>query len=201
MKPTNTFARSTRRRATPPSDMMAPANTKNGMVSSAKSSMPSEIFSITASSGMSIHSAVSSVARPMAYATGMPRNIRTRNEKRRISPSTSSLGLRLIAEGERVLGRRAEPQALDAEEQRDHSGDGNRDVGHAGGEPRELGDRVLPDGLHQLHAPLHHEHADDAHADVAAEFQAAAVGCVHHVEQCADGDVGVGAVRRGAADE
>ena len=66
MKPTNTLARSTRRRATPPSDMMAPASTKNGMVRSAKSSIPSEIFSMIASSGMSIHRAVTSVASPMA---------------------------------------------------------------------------------------------------------------------------------------
>jgi predicted histidine transporter YuiF (NhaC family) len=39
--------------AMPPSAMMAPASTKKGIASSAKSSVPSEIFSITASSGMS----------------------------------------------------------------------------------------------------------------------------------------------------
>ena len=66
MKPTNTLASSTRRLATPPSDMIAPASTKNGMVRSAKSSIPSEIFSMIASSGMSIHRAVASVASPMA---------------------------------------------------------------------------------------------------------------------------------------
>ena len=66
MKPTKTLASSTSRRATPPSDMMAPASTKNGIVRSANFDMPSEIAIMTASSGMSIHSAVTSVASPMA---------------------------------------------------------------------------------------------------------------------------------------
>ena len=66
MKPTKTLASSTSRLATPPSDMMAPASTKNGIVSSANFDMPSEIAIMTASSGMSIHSAVTSVASPMA---------------------------------------------------------------------------------------------------------------------------------------
>ena len=43
----------------PPSAMMAPASTKKGMVSIATLVTPSEIFSITASGGMSIHSAPS----------------------------------------------------------------------------------------------------------------------------------------------
>jgi hypothetical protein len=38
----------------PPSAMMAPASTKNGIVSIATLLTPSEIFSITASSGMPI---------------------------------------------------------------------------------------------------------------------------------------------------
>ena len=46
----------------PPSAMMPPASTKNGIASSTKSSVPSEILSITASSGMSIHSAPNSAA-------------------------------------------------------------------------------------------------------------------------------------------
>ena len=50
-KPTKTFARLTRREAMPPSAMMPPARMKNGIASSAKSSMPSEVFSMTASSG------------------------------------------------------------------------------------------------------------------------------------------------------
>ena len=50
----------------PPSAMIAPASTKNGIASSAKSSVPSEIFSITASSGMSTQNAAISAARPSA---------------------------------------------------------------------------------------------------------------------------------------
>ena len=66
MKPTNTLARLMRRVAMPPSAMMPPASTKNGMASSAKSSVPSEILSITASSGMSTHIAAMSADRPSA---------------------------------------------------------------------------------------------------------------------------------------
>jgi hypothetical protein len=46
--------------------MMPPASTKKGIASSAKSSVPSEILSITASSGMSIHSAPAIAERPSA---------------------------------------------------------------------------------------------------------------------------------------
>ena len=66
MKPTNTLARLMRRTAMPPSAMIAPASTKNGIASSAKSSVPSEILSITASSGMSVHSAPTIAPRPSA---------------------------------------------------------------------------------------------------------------------------------------
>ena len=48
----------------PPSAMIAPASTKNGIASSAKSSVPSEILSITASSGMSTQSAAMIAAKP-----------------------------------------------------------------------------------------------------------------------------------------
>ncbi|MGY4420564.1 hypothetical protein ACVWY2_003013 [Bradyrhizobium sp. JR6.1] len=41
----------------PPSAMIAPASTKNGIVSIATLLTPSEIFSITASRGMPIHKA------------------------------------------------------------------------------------------------------------------------------------------------
>ena len=57
VKPTSTSANATSRLAMPPSAMMAPASTKNGMVSIATLLTPSEIFSITASSGMPIHKA------------------------------------------------------------------------------------------------------------------------------------------------
>jgi hypothetical protein len=62
--PTITLASATSRRAMPPSAMMAPASTKNGMVSMANLLTPLEMFSITASSGMSIHQAPASAARP-----------------------------------------------------------------------------------------------------------------------------------------
>ena len=57
VSPTSTSANATSRRAMPPSAMMAPASTKNGMVSIATLLTPSDIFSITASSGMPIDSA------------------------------------------------------------------------------------------------------------------------------------------------
>ena len=66
MKPTNTFARSMMRLAMPPSPMIAPARMKNGIASSGKSSMPSEVFSAIASSGISIHNAAKIAARPSA---------------------------------------------------------------------------------------------------------------------------------------
>ena len=46
----------------PPSAMIAPASTKNGIVSIANLLTPLEICSITASSGMPIHSAPASAA-------------------------------------------------------------------------------------------------------------------------------------------
>ena len=48
----------------PPSAMIAPARMKNGIASSEKLSMPSEVFSMTASSGRSIHMAAKIEARP-----------------------------------------------------------------------------------------------------------------------------------------
>src|SRR4051812_23609337 len=77
--------------------------------------------------------------------------------------------LRLITKGERIFRRLPEPEALDAEEERDHARCGNRQVGGAGRNVGELGDRVLPHRLYELHAPLHHEDADDSHADIAGE--------------------------------
>ena len=62
--PTITLASLTRRCAMPPSAMMAPASTKNGMVSMATLLTPSEIFSITASGGMPIHKAPASAPMP-----------------------------------------------------------------------------------------------------------------------------------------
>ena len=57
VRPTSTSAKATSRRAMPPSAMMAPASTKNGIVSIATLLTPSEIFSIKASRGMPTESA------------------------------------------------------------------------------------------------------------------------------------------------
>ena len=66
VSPTRTSANATSRRAMPPSAMIAPASTKNGMVSIATLLTPSEIFSMTASSGMPIHHAPAMAARASA---------------------------------------------------------------------------------------------------------------------------------------
>ena len=52
--PTITLAKATSRRAMPPSAMIAPASTKNGIVSIANLLTPLDTCSITASSGMPI---------------------------------------------------------------------------------------------------------------------------------------------------
>ncbi len=63
-KPTSTLANATRRRAMPPSAMIAPARTKKGMASSENLATPDEIWIITASSGRPIQSAARREARP-----------------------------------------------------------------------------------------------------------------------------------------
>ena len=88
IQPTKTRARFTKRRAMPPSAMIAPASTKKGMASSEKLSTPSEILSMTASRGMSIHSAATSAERPSEYATGTPIAQRTVNTASRMRMST-----------------------------------------------------------------------------------------------------------------
>jgi len=52
--------------------MIAPARTKNGIVSIATLLTPSEIFSITASSGMPIHKHPAMAASASEYAIGTP---------------------------------------------------------------------------------------------------------------------------------
>jgi len=64
--PTRTLAKATSRRAMPPSAMIAPASTKNGIVSIANLLTPLDTCSITASSGMPIHQAPASAASPSA---------------------------------------------------------------------------------------------------------------------------------------
>ena len=65
-RPTMTLAKATSRRAMPPSAMIAPASTKNGIVSIANLLTPLEICSITASTGMPIHQAPASAAKASA---------------------------------------------------------------------------------------------------------------------------------------
>ena len=64
--PTKTLAKPTSRRAMPPSAMIAPASTKNGMVSMANLETPADICSMIASGGISIHQAATSAVRPSA---------------------------------------------------------------------------------------------------------------------------------------
>ncbi len=64
-KPTSTPAKATRRRAMPPSAMMAPASTKNGIASRLNLFTPLANWIITASSGSSIHKAPTKADRPM----------------------------------------------------------------------------------------------------------------------------------------
>ena len=66
MKPTNTLAKLMSRSAMPPTAIMAPAKTKNGMASRENPLMPPETFSMTASSGMSIVNAARMAAKPSA---------------------------------------------------------------------------------------------------------------------------------------
>ncbi len=65
-KPTSTPAKATRRRAMPPSAMIAPARTKNGMASRENLFTPPAIWIITACSGISMYQAPIRVARPRA---------------------------------------------------------------------------------------------------------------------------------------
>ena len=76
-KPTSTPANATSRRAMPPSAMIAPASTKQGMASSENLLTPLAIWIITPSSGRSIHQAPTSAAKPSAKATGMPISMST----------------------------------------------------------------------------------------------------------------------------
>ena len=72
VKPTMTAAKSTRRRAMPPSAMIAPASTKNGIVSIDTLPTPLESCCITAATGRSIHKAPTSADSASANAIGMP---------------------------------------------------------------------------------------------------------------------------------
>jgi hypothetical protein len=66
IQPRKTNAMLTRRRAMPPSAMMAPASTKNGIASREKLVTPEAILIMIASYGMSTHQAAASAASPSA---------------------------------------------------------------------------------------------------------------------------------------
>ena len=87
IQPTSTLARLIRRTAIPPSAMIAPASTKNGIASSEKSSVPSEIFSMIASVGRSTQNAPMSEESPSENAIGTPIAHRMQNEPMRTSAS------------------------------------------------------------------------------------------------------------------
>src|SRR6202140_1318137 len=132
VKPTITSAKATRRRAMPPSAMMAPASTKNGIVSMATLLTPSEILSITASSGMPIHSAPAIAASPSEYAIGTP----TAKPPNSVKTTTKNSMSYVPASGNERLGRRvyrqrraADQYPLDNEKEGDGAADGNRQIG------------------------------------------------------------------------
>src|SRR5438552_10406575 len=156
-KPTSTFANATRRFAMPPSAMMAPASTKNGIVSIATLLTPSEIFSITASSGTPIHSAPAIAASPNEYAIGIPIANSTNRQpsKTRISMGRG-LG-DLLERGDGVgiahcVHRTAQPQMLDDEQQQNGTADRDRQIGDAHGKRRKIRDRVRPGRFDESHA-------------------------------------------------
>src|SRR5262245_1017142 len=130
--PTSTSAKATRRRAMPPSAMMAPASTKNGMVSIATLLTPSEIFSITASSGMPMEIAPAMAASASEYAIGTPitkqKNIVTRRTA--MSMDTVRRSVRVWGQlGERI--ERSKQEAFDHEQQQASAANGDGQVGHA----------------------------------------------------------------------
>ena len=104
-KPMSTPAKATRRRAMPPSAMMAPASTKKGMASRENLLTPAASWIITASNGSSIHSAPIKAARPSAKATGMPIIISTNKLPSRMKASMA--GVTQLASPKRTTARAA----------------------------------------------------------------------------------------------
>ena len=202
MNPTKTFARLIRRIAIPPSAMMPPASTKNGMASNAKSSVPSEIFSITASSGMSTHIAPISADNPSAYATGTPSAQRTANDpsSTRMSIAYSS-SVSSVAIHHRSLRRAADPDAFDQKNQREQPADGNRRVDERYRQPRKLRHRLEPCRDAQLDAVEDHEQRRRSHARIHCPHHRAALSGAHRIEQRLYRNVHVRAVHGGPAQE
>src|SRR5882672_2062188 len=147
-RPMSTLAKATRRRAMPPSAMIAPASTKKGIVSMANLLTPSEIFSITASSGMPIQSAPTSAAMPSEKAMGTPLAKQMNSVARRIRISIGRLSRDSVGPGRRACHdgvaprRRADRQTLDDKEQERHSADGDRQIGDTDGKERKFRDAL-----------------------------------------------------------
>src|SRR5437660_571221 len=166
--PTMTLAKATRRRAMPPSAMIAPASTKNGIVNIANLLTPLEICSITASIGMPIHNAPASAARASAYAIGTPRAMPSSNPPMTIRTSIALIRRRFAPIGALRWG--ADQQALCDEQQGDRAPDRDRQVGDADRPERELGDHLLPGRRDQPPTPDHHEQGDHDHQTLGDEI-------------------------------
>src|SRR6516225_1947268 len=127
MNPTRTLAKATSRRAIPPSAMIAPASTKNGIVSIATLLTPLEICCMTASTGIPIQSAPAMAASPREYAIGTPSAMQTKRQMMTSRMSTHVLPQSI--EGDRLASRGyAGHRTLDDEQQQDYRADRDRQV-------------------------------------------------------------------------
>src|ERR1700694_5990287 len=161
--PTSTLAKATSLRAMPPSAMIAPASTKKGIVSIATLLTPSEILSITASSGMPIHMAPAIAAKPSEYAIGTPMAKHPKRVKMTTKNSTGKAYRTSVTWSiGRFRWRRRPPdqQSLDNEHERNCSADRDGQIGDAHRERRKVRDRLIPSGFDQSAAPHAHKHAE-----------------------------------------
>src|ERR1700680_1005427 len=166
VKPTSTSAKATRRRAMPPSAMMARASTKNGMVSMATLLTPSDIFSMTASSGMPIHKAATIDASASEYAMGTPIAKQKNIVVNRIAISMRfSLCVDSVQRFVEVLrvGRCPEDHPFDSEQEKERATDWNRQVSDTDRQKGKIGNCVVPCGLDQFRAINEHEYCHHGH--------------------------------------
>src|SRR5215475_5923515 len=133
VNPTSTSAKAIKRRAIPPSAMIAPASTKKGIVNIATLLTPSEIFSIKASSGIPIHTAPAMAESASEYAIGIPMTkqitIVASRMKMSMGCHTCSFELNDFAIlGDRV-GRKSQPNPLDDEKEETQAAYWDRQIG------------------------------------------------------------------------
>src|SRR3954471_11743087 len=143
VKPTMTAAKSTSRRAMPPSAMIAPASTKNGMVSIDTLPTPLASCCMPAATGRSIHSAPTRAASAIANAIGMPmaKNRHMLRRRTAISIGLPCVGRETLFEGYvRIAAgwRWSDGQPFDHEQQHHGAADRDRQVGDADGQPGEF---------------------------------------------------------------